>query len=173
MKARNIGTIALLVLAAVAAGCASDSGGLVSTSSVAPDKVAAAAPKIDPACVTLSSQIDSLRKEGAVERLEKAASGKTASVQVKRTSLAKQAELNKANADFQAKCGPSMPKAQTAQAAPQAAIAVPAAATQAAASVAPTAATAVAGAATQQAKAAVTSAATSAAQTAVQVAPKN
>ena len=40
--------------------------------------------------------------------------GKSANVQVKRASLAKQAELNKANSDFQAKCGPPIPRAQTA-----------------------------------------------------------
>ena len=120
MTPRTITTSALFALAAFSAGCANDGSNALSTASVAPDKVAQA-PKVDPACVSLASQIDTLRKEGAVERLEKAAEGKTSSVQVKRASLAKQAELNKANADFQAKCGPQMPKAQTAQAAPQAA----------------------------------------------------
>lgn len=151
-------TSALFAIAALAAGCAADGSGALSTASVAPEKVAAA-PKVDPACVSLATQIDSLRTEGTVERLEKAAAGKTSSVQVKRASLAKQAELNKANADFQAKCGPQMPKAQTAQAAPAAAQVAPVAA--AATSAATTAAT-------QQAKSAATAAVTKAAVKAAQ-----
>jgi len=154
MKARTIGTYSLLALAAVTAGCA-DGNNFLSTASVAPVKVAVA-PKIDPACVALSNQIDTLRSEGSVERLEKAAAGKTSSVQVKRTALAKQAELNKANADFQMKCGPLIPKAQTAQ--------VTAGATQPA-PVMSTTSTAQA----QQMKTSVTSAA----QTAAQAPPKN
>ena len=155
MSVRKIGPIAILALAALSGGCANDGSGLA-TASVAPDKVALA-PKVDPVCASLASQIDTLRKEGTVERLERAAAGKTANVQVKRTSLAKQAELNKANADFQTKCGPQMPKAQTAQAAPAAAIA--------AAQSAPLAAAA--STATQQVKAAATAAVTAA------PAPKN
>jgi hypothetical protein len=108
--------LALAAVSAMAAGC-SNSATPLSTASVAPDKVAAA-PRIDPACATLASQIDNLRADGTVERLEKAADGKSSSVQVKRASLAKQAELNKANADFQAKCGPAIPRAQTATVAP-------------------------------------------------------
>jgi hypothetical protein len=124
---------AAAVAGLLGAGCAND--GNLSTAGISPEKTAAQqAAKVDPACVTLASQIDTLRKEGAVERLEKAAEGKGSNVQVKRTSLAKQAELNKANADFQMKCGPKIP-AQTAQAAPAAP-----AATAAAAQVAPVAA---------------------------------
>lgn len=124
MTVRKILISSALFLGAMAAGgCAVDGAGnpLTTSAVIAPEKMAAA--KIDPACATLTSQIDTLRKEGAVERLEKAAEGKGQSVQVKRASLAKQAELNKANADFQAKCGPQMPKAQSAQAAPAAAAA--------------------------------------------------
>ena len=139
MKSRTISSFAIIALATFAGGCANDGSGLA-TASVAPDKVAQA-PKVDPVCVSLASQIDTLRKEGAVERLEKAAAGKTTSVQVKRTSLAKQAELNKANADFQAKCGPQIPRAQTAQVTPAVA---PAPATPVAAATAPAAAKAAA-----------------------------
>lgn len=158
MKAHTIGISALFAIGLLAGGCANDGTGLMSTSSVAADKVAMA-PKVDPACVSLTSQIDTLRKEGAVESLEKAASGKSASVKVMRTALAKQAELNKANADFQAKCGPAMPKAQSAMVAPPAPI--PASTTAAAATAT--------GAAAPQAKAAATTAATPA----VQAAAKN
>ncbi len=149
MKSHSIGILTLLAVAAAAGGCSNNAGPTLATASVAPEKVAAQ--KVDPACVSLASQIDTLRNEGAVERLEKASTGKTARVQVKRASLVKQAELNKANADFQMKCGPQIPKAQTAQATPAPA-----------AQVAPIAATAT-DAATQQAKSSATKAAVQAA----------
>jgi hypothetical protein len=116
---------ALLSAAALVAGCASD--GSLTTSSLTDDSAAkvAAGPKVDPACVQLAAQIDSLRQEGSVGRLEKAADGKSASVQVRRTTLAKQAELNKANAEFQARCGTVKPSTAAAAPAP----AAPAAAT--------------------------------------------
>lgn len=117
MEARtSLKASAIALSALLAAGCSSD-GTTLSTASVAPNQVAAA-PKIDPACMTLASQIETLRAEGTPERLEKAAEGKSASVQIKRASLVKQAELNKANADFQMKCGPKLPKAQTAAVVP-------------------------------------------------------
>lgn len=65
---------------------------------------------MDPTCVALANQIDILRKEGNIEKLEQAATGKGASVKVKREALAKQAELNRVNADFQGRCGPKMPQ---------------------------------------------------------------
>jgi hypothetical protein len=103
-----------LVIAALAAAlalgaCSSD--GLLSgntTTSALPEK-----PKVDPACVTLASQIDTLRKDGAADRVAEASKGKGATVTVKRESLAKVAELNKANAEFQAKCGTVAPAAAT------------------------------------------------------------
>lgn len=102
--------LGLGTLMSTLAGCASDgafgTSANMTTSAVTP----VAAPKVDPACVTLAAQIDSLRQEGTIDRLQKASEGKTASVQVKRASLAKQAELNKANADFQAKCATITPK---------------------------------------------------------------
>ena len=128
---------AAILAGALGAGCAND--GNLSTAGISPEKAAMQqAAKVDPACVSLAGQIDSLRKEGAVERLEKASEGKGASVQVKRASLVKQAELNKANADFQMKCGPKIPAAQSAQTAPATPTAT--AANAAAAQVAPIAA---------------------------------
>ena len=108
---------ALLLVAGALAGCAND--GVLGTSSnlTTAAVTPAAAPKVDPACVTLAAQIDTLRKEGTIDRLQQAADGKSASVQVKRTALAKQAELNKANAAFQAKCGTIAPSSSTAAAA--------------------------------------------------------
>jgi hypothetical protein len=126
------------VAAALALGaCAGDSmPNLFQTASVAPsaEQTAAATPprasRIDPACVTLAGQIEGLRKDGSIERLEKVAAGKGDNVQVKRTSVAKQAELNKANAEFQTKCGPRIPQQAMAPAvpAPVVAAAAPAAA---------------------------------------------
>jgi hypothetical protein len=133
MKARGFIISTAIAAALAAGGCAQDgAGSALTTSAVAPDKAMA---KTDPACAALTSQIEALRKDTTVENLEKAATGKSKTVQVNRAALGKQAELNKANADFQAKCAPAIPKAQTAQAAPQAAApaAAKAAATQASA----------------------------------------
>lgn len=118
MTPRILKSLSVIAVAALAAGCSADGNTALSTASVAPEKTNVAA-KVDPACVALSSQIDTLRNEGSVDRLAKAAEGKSASVQVKRTSLAKQAELNKAYADFQTRCGPKIPASQTAQVTPQ------------------------------------------------------
>ena len=103
-----------VVMAAAAGGCASDggSGGLFSTGTLGDAKpsVTEAKANADPVCVSMASQIDGLRKEGSVERLEKASDGKTSVVNVQRAALVKQTQLNKANADFIAKCGPNLPK---------------------------------------------------------------
>ncbi len=87
------------------AACADGSTGLLSTASLGTTApVAAAAPQPDPACVALTARIDALRREGVVERVEKASTGKSKTVTVKRESLVKVTELDKANAEFQAKC---------------------------------------------------------------------
>jgi hypothetical protein len=152
---------AFVASAALLAGCASDNTPTLATASVGQQPTTMAA-KIDPACATLSAQIDNLKSEGIVDRVEKASSGKGATVPVKRASLAKQTELNKAYADFAAKCGPQIPRAQTAAVPavpPAAQAAATQAATTAAAKVAPQAAAAVtpspADAAAAAAKAAV------------------
>lgn len=95
------------------AGCASD-GGLMPTGSIDNAAKAEKVAAVDPACVALTNQIDTIKKEGAIDGLEKAAAGKGASVKVKRDALSKQAELNRLNADFQAKCGPKIPASQQA-----------------------------------------------------------
>ena len=117
-------TTALLLGTALVAGCAAD-GSLVGPGGITTASVPqqAKAPKVDPACVALAARIDGLRKEGTVGRVEQAANGKTKTVSIKRASLAKVAEYNAANAEFQAKCSTISP------AAPQtAALAAPAAA---------------------------------------------
>ncbi|MEQ1717512.1 MAG: hypothetical protein ABL907_16305 [Hyphomicrobium sp.] len=119
MTLRTIGLAALTAAAGLlAAGCAND--GTLQTAAISTTKQAdmRSASTVDPACVALSNQIEILRKDDKVGGLEKAATGKSASVKVKRDALAKQAELNRVNADFQTKCGPKMPAAQAAQAAP-------------------------------------------------------
>lgn len=112
------GKIALAVLAAgLTCGCADGSNFGLSTQSISSDTTAA---KTDPVCVSLASQINTLKGDGTIDRLEKAADGKTVKVSVKRTALQKQAELNKAYADFQTRCGPKVPAATAAQAQPAA-----------------------------------------------------
>lgn len=116
-----------LALAAVgalsAAGCADGSTGLLSTSSVG-SSATAAATKADPACVALNARINTLRLEGVAERVEKASEGKAKSVSIKRESLVKMTELDKANADFQAKCALPLPaSAAVAPTTPAAAVA--------------------------------------------------
>lgn len=80
------------------AGCAGEAGnmfGATTTASI-PEK-----PKVDPACVTLTAQIDSLRNEGIADKVEKAAAKKYKMTQA---DLGKAAQLNKANAEFKDKC---------------------------------------------------------------------
>lgn len=105
------------------AGCSSTSGlfgdNTLTTQSISTSptnaQTVAAAPKVDPACYSIAQRIETLRRDGLTERLEKAAAGKSSTVSVKRTSLAQAAELDKANAEFQAKCSAFGPRpAQTA-----------------------------------------------------------
>ena len=128
--------IRLAPLAALLLGaCASDTPNFFQTASLTPTASAveeatpSRASKVSAECSTLASQIESLRKDGTIERLEKVAAGKGDNVQVKRTAIARQAELNKANVDFQAKCGPRLPAGQQAAVSPMvpaaAALAVP------------------------------------------------
>lgn len=109
-------TMTLMVGATLTlAGCANDTligSGATSATAALPPK-----PTVDPACTALAGRIDALRKEGVVDRVEAAAKGKSSTVNVKRASLGQIAELEKANADFQAKCS-TVPRAQAAAAAP-------------------------------------------------------
>lgn len=101
----RLSSLALTAAAAVTvSACADGSTGLLSTSAITPASATQAA-KMDPACVALSARIDTLRKEGVVERVEKVSStGTSKSVTVKRESLTKLTELDRANAEFQQKC---------------------------------------------------------------------
>ena len=83
------------------AGCAGEGGmdGIFTTGSIGSS--AASEPRVDPACVTLSSRIEVLRKEGIADKIEKAAAKK---YKMTAADLNKAAQLNRANAEFQTKC---------------------------------------------------------------------
>ncbi len=124
---------------ALLAGCADQIGGLT-TSSVEP---AVSAPKADAVCAPLAQQINALRSEGIADKVAKAAVKK---YKMTTADLTKADQLNKANADFQAKCG-TVPPVQSAAAAPAPAAPAAPAAEAAAAPAATAAAKKVAGAA--------------------------
>jgi hypothetical protein len=72
------------------AGCADGTVGL-STASVTPQQSAEAAAAQQRAanCAQLAAQIETLKADGSVGRLEQAASGSTSTVKVKREALAR------------------------------------------------------------------------------------
>lgn len=108
----SIITAASLAAAALFGGCADSSlNGLTTSSVTSPTTVA----KVDPACSTLTTQINSLRSEGIADKVEKAAAKK---YKMTSADLAKADQLNKANADFQTRCS-AVPQ-QTAAADPAA-----------------------------------------------------
>ena len=108
MMKRYMTMAAAIVLAGSVAGCANDGGLLantLTTASVPEQPKVAAGPKVDPQCFALMSKIEQMRKEGTPARIEKVATtGKGSTASVKRESLAKLTELDKANAEFQARC---------------------------------------------------------------------
>ena len=134
MRIRTFACMALLAAAGFAGGCANDGdflGGSLTTASIEP--AAKAHPVVDPQCVALMSKIDTLRKEGTPERIEKVAAGKSKTAVVKRDALQRITELDKANVEFQSRCS-TLTSSQRAAAAtpPGPAAASPEAAKQAA-----------------------------------------
>jgi PBP1b-binding outer membrane lipoprotein LpoB len=114
MHTPRFGLLTVAALSLAIAGCANDnSNGIFSTGSIAP---AAAEAKVDPACVTLTAQIDSAKRDGIVEKIEKAAVKKYTMTQA---DLAKADQLNKLNANYQSTCGSVTQKTTTAALAPQ------------------------------------------------------
>lgn len=102
----------LLSGAALVAGCAENStvfGGSNLTTASVPE-----APKTDPACVTLASQIDGLKREGIADKVAQASIKK---YKMTTADLAKADQLNRTNSEFQARCSMVKP-AQTAAATP-------------------------------------------------------
>lgn len=118
-------------------GCAADGSSLLTTGSLAGNetKVAAKSERISPECMTLMAKIQELRQEGTPDRVEKISTGKSRTVSIKRSALAKLTELDNANAEFQMKCSKMAPAAAATAAAtpkPAASAAAPAAAASAA-----------------------------------------
>lgn len=103
-----IAPASLVLCGALMLGACSSDGGLLSFGDSTPAAAQTAAlpekPKVDAGCQALAAKITELKQDGAVDRVEKAAQGKSDTVNVKRASLAKVGELNKANAEFQARC---------------------------------------------------------------------
>jgi hypothetical protein len=99
---------ALALGSLVLAGCAGDGGENFFTTG----SLAAAEPKVDPACVTLVSRIETLRREGIADKIEKAAAKRYKMTQA---DLNKADQLTKASAEFQLRCSTITPKSTTAQ----------------------------------------------------------
>ena len=103
MLVRSFVISALAAGSALLAGCSDTSSMFgnnsanLTTASVAP----VSAPKVDPACTALTAQIDTLRKEGVPEKIEKASLKK---YKITTADLTKADQLNKSNTDFQTKC---------------------------------------------------------------------
>ena len=90
------------------------SDGLFTTGSLTGgNSQAAAEAKADPACVTLASRIETLRKEGIQDKIEKAAAKR---YKMSQADLGKADQLNKANAEFQARCSTVTPRPTSAEA---------------------------------------------------------
>ena len=93
---------ALVLAGVLLAGCAGEnSESLFTTGSLNNTPTAAAEPKVDPACVSLVSRIDGLRKEGIADKIEKAAAKK---YKLTSTDLSKADQLTKASAELQLRC---------------------------------------------------------------------
>ena len=150
MLVRSMMISVLAAGTALLAGCADNTSlfgnsSNLTTASVAP----AAAPKADPACATLATQIDGLRKEGIADKIEKAALKK---YKLTTAELSKADQLNKFNADFQGKCSNYKPVMASAAAAPAMPAKVTAAVSNAASSATSSATDAATSAATAAAK---------------------
>jgi hypothetical protein len=105
---------ALVLAGVMLGGCAMEgSDGLFTTGSLIGQTAEA---KADPACVTLVSRIEALRKDGIPDKIEKAAAKRYRMTQA---DLGKADQLTKANAEFQARCS-TVPAARptSAEAAP-------------------------------------------------------
>ena len=111
---------ALLLGGLMLAGCAVEGDSIFTTGSLTGQPTAEA--KVDPACVTLASRIETLRKEGIADKIEKAAARRYKMTQA---DLGKADQLTKVNADFQARCSIMPPRPTTATAAPETSKAAP------------------------------------------------
>lgn len=99
----------VLLVAGVAglAGCASDGGdSFFTTGALGTQANGGDAGRVDPQCVAIATRIETLRKEGVGDKIEKAATKKYKMTQ---SDLNKADQLTKANADFQLRCSAIMP----------------------------------------------------------------
>jgi len=104
---------ALALAGLMLAGCAMEgSDGLFTTGSLT-GNATASAEKADPACITLASRIETLRKDGIPDKIEKAAVKRYKMTQA---DLGKADQLTKANAEFQARCSTITPRPTSAEA---------------------------------------------------------
>ena len=115
MRSTRVPALAAAIGLLGLAGCASDGSSPLTTASVQPEKQKVAT--VDPACLALQNRIALLRSEGTIGRVEKAATGKSKTVVIKRAALGKVTELNQANAEFRLRCS-KVPAQMTASAAP-------------------------------------------------------
>ena len=99
---------ALVLAGLMLAGCAEGGDGIFTTGSLSGQPTAEQ--KVDPACVTLASRIEALRKEGIPDKIEKAASRRYKMTQA---DLGKADQLTKANAEFQGRCSTVPPSKTT------------------------------------------------------------
>jgi hypothetical protein len=103
---------ALVLAGVMLAGCAMEGNdGIFTTGSLTGGQ--ASAEKADPVCITLASRIETLRKEGIQDKIEKAAAKRYKMTQA---DLGKADQLNKANAEFQVRCSTVTPRPTTAAA---------------------------------------------------------
>jgi hypothetical protein len=105
---------ALVLGGVLLAGCADGSDGLFTTGSLTGGGQSADA-KADPACMTLASRIEALRKDGIPDKIEKAAAKRYKMTQA---DLGKADQLTKANAEFQTRCSTVKTAPVTAEAPP-------------------------------------------------------
>ena len=106
---------ALVLGALVLAGCAEGGDNIFTTGSLSGQPTAET--KADPACVTLAARIDTLRKEGIPDKIEKAAARRYKMTQA---DLGKADQLTKTNAEFRGRCSTVPPKTTTTAEAPPA-----------------------------------------------------
>lgn len=114
--------------AALLAGCAESGLNLGGSNLTTASVPAPEAPKIDPACMTLASQIETLKKEGIADKVAQASIKK---YKMTTADLTKADQLNRTNTEYQAKCSTLKPApvdqtAAVAPPAPAAAAATPA-----------------------------------------------
>jgi hypothetical protein len=113
---KRAATPALVLAGALLAGCAMEGNdGIFTTGSLTGGAQMAADKANDPACLSLATRIEALRKDGIPDKIEKAAAKRYKMTQA---DLGKADQLNKANAEFQARCSTVKPAPVTAEAAP-------------------------------------------------------